>query len=149
MFSKSNCHHVSFWDGPLSVVHRPCVRLCVRQQFLTTTSSLKLLIGFWTNFTGMIPGWSRIKIVQTVLVGCISRSRDQKVGFQNAIFKNLLVRNYKDQSFHIWYIASSRGFLPKLFKLSPWGQNWPGPGSQNFTLKLYKENCKRLLLFNR
>jgi len=25
---------VSFCDGPLSVVHRPCVRLCVRQQFL-------------------------------------------------------------------------------------------------------------------
>ena len=25
---------VSFCDGPLSVVHRPCVRACVRQQFL-------------------------------------------------------------------------------------------------------------------
>jgi len=29
------------------------------------------------NFTGMIPGWSSIKVVQTVTVGCISRSRGQ------------------------------------------------------------------------
>jgi len=43
-----------------------------------------------------------------VPVGCISRSRSQKIGFQNAIFKNLLVRNYKAQSLQIWYIASSR-----------------------------------------
>ena len=26
-------------------------------------------------------------------------------------------------SFHIWYIASSRGPQPKLFQLCPWGQN--------------------------
>jgi len=69
-----------------------------------------------------------------VLIGCISRSRGQKIGFQYAIFKNLLVRNYKAQSFHIWYIASSRGPLPKLFKLCPWGQNLPRPGGHNFTL---------------
>ena len=25
---------------------------------------------------------------------------------------------------HIWYIASSRGPLPKLLKLCPWGQNF-------------------------
>jgi len=73
----------------------------------------------------MVPGWSPIKAVQTVPIGCISRSRGQEIGFQNAIFKNLLVRNYKAQRFHIWYIhvASSRGPLPKLFKLCPWGQN--------------------------
>jgi len=35
--------------------------------------------------------WSSTKVVQTVLVGCISRSRGQKIGFQIAIFKNLLV----------------------------------------------------------
>jgi len=75
----------------------------------------------WPNFTGMIPGWSPIKVVQTLPVGCISRSRVQKIGFQNAILKNLLVRKKKAQSFHIWYIASSRGPLPKLFKLCPWG----------------------------
>jgi len=82
----------------------------------------------------MIPGWSPIKVVETVPVGCISRSQGQKIGFQNAIFKNLLVWNYKAQSFHISYIASSRGPLPKLFKLCPWGQIWPCPGGHNFTL---------------
>ena len=91
-------------------------------------------MGIWPNLTGMIPGWFPIKVVQTVRVGCISRSQGQKIGFQNAIFKNLLVWNYKAQSCHIWYIASSRGPLPKLFKLCPWGQNWPCPGGHNYTL---------------
>ena len=69
-----------------------------------------------------------------VLIGCINRSRGKKIGFQKAIFKNLLVLNYKAQGFHIWYIALSRGPLPKWFKLSPWSQNWPRPGGHNFTL---------------
>jgi len=47
-----------------------------------------------------------------VQIGCISRSQGQKLGFQNAIFKNLLVWNYKAQSFHNWCIISSRGPLP-------------------------------------
>jgi len=47
-----------------------------------------------------------------VLFGWISRSRGQKLGFQNAIFKNLLVWKYKAKSFHIWCITSSRGPLP-------------------------------------
>jgi len=34
---------------------------------------------------------SPTKIIQMVLIGCISRSRGQKLGFQNAILKNLLV----------------------------------------------------------
>jgi len=55
-------------------------------------------------------------------------------------FKNLLVLNYKAQSFHIWYISSSRGPLPKLFKLCPCGQNWPRPGGHNFTLNYIKKN---------
>jgi len=82
----------------------------------------------------MIPGCSPTKVVQMVLIGCISRSWDQKVGFQNAIFKNLLFWSYKAQSFHIWYIVSSRGPLPKLFKLCFWAQNWSCPGGHNFTL---------------
>jgi len=120
-------------------VQRPCVRASVRQQFLQTTSPLKPLNGFWPNFTGMIPWWSTIKVVQTVPVGCISRSQGQKIGFQNAILKNLLVWNYKAQSFHNWYIASSRGPLPKLFKLCPWGQNWPRSGGHNFTLNYIRK----------
>jgi len=121
----------------------------VRQQFLKTTSPLKPLIGFWPNFTGMIPGWSPIKVVQTVSVDCISRSQGQKIGFQNAIFKNLLVWNFKAQSFHIWYVASSRGPLLKLFKLCPWGQNWPSPAGSQFYIELYKEKFKRHFLLNR
>jgi len=43
--------------------------------------------------------------------------------------------------------ASSRGPLPKLFKLCPSGQNW-FRGSQ-FYIELYKEKLKRYLLLNR
>ena len=96
-------------------------------------------MGIWPNFTGKIPGWSPIKVVQTVPVGCISRSQGQQIGFWKETSKNLLVWNYKAQSFHIWYIASSKGPLPKLFKLWPWGQNWPRPGGHNFTLNYIRE----------
>ena len=48
-------------------------------------------MGIGPNFTEMIPGWFSIKVVQKVQVGCISRSRGQKIGFQNAFFKNPLV----------------------------------------------------------
>jgi len=48
-------------------------------------------MGILPNSTGMVPGWSPTKIVQMVLIGCIIRSRGQKIGVQNAIFKNLLV----------------------------------------------------------
>jgi len=74
--------------------------------------------------------------VQMVLIGCICK----KIGFQNAIFKNLLVWNYKDQSFHNWYIASSRGPLPNLFKFCRWGQNWPRPWGHNFTLNYIRKS---------
>jgi len=86
-------------DRPLSVVRR------------RASSPKNPLIGYWPNFTGMIPRWSSIKVVQTVPVCCTIRSRSQTIGFQNAIFKNLLVLNYKAQSFHICYITSSRGPL--------------------------------------
>jgi len=112
---------------------------------LQMTFSLEPLMVIWPNSTEMVPGWSSTKIVQMVLIGCICRSRGQKIGFQNAIFKYLLVWNYKAQSFHIWYIASSRGPLPKLFKLCPWGQNWPCPGGHNFTLNYIRKISNDLL----
>jgi len=93
----------------------------------------------WPNFTGMIPGWSPIKVVQTVPVGCISRSRGQYIDFWNETFKNLLVWNNKAQSFYIWYITSSRGPLLKLFKLCPLGWNWPRPGGHNFALNYIRK----------
>jgi len=69
-------------------------------------------MSFWPNSTGMIPVWSPTKLDQMVLIGCISKSRGQTLGFQNAIFKNLLVWKYKAQSSHSWCITSSRGPLP-------------------------------------
>jgi len=73
-----------------------------------TTSSLELLMGIWPNLTGIFSRWSPTKIVQIVLIDCISRKWGQNLGFQNAIFKNILVWKYNTQSFHIWYP------LPKL-----------------------------------
>jgi len=107
--------------------------------FILTISPLKPLIRFRPYFTGMIPRCFSTKVVQLVLIGCISWSRCHNISFQIATFKNLLVWNYKAQSFHIWYIALSRGLIPKLFKLSPWGQNWPRLGSLNFTLKYIRK----------
>jgi len=97
-------------------------------------------MGIWLNSTGMVPMWSPTTIVQMVLIGCICRSRGQKIGLQKAIFKNLLLWNYQAQSCYIWYITSSRGPLPKLFKLCPWGQNWPCPGGHNFTLNYIRKS---------
>ena len=108
---------VSYCDRPLSVVCHVVRRPSSVNFFTLTSSPLKPLIGFWLNFTGMIPGWSPTKVVQMVLIGCICRSRGQKAGFQNAIFKNLLVWNYKAQSFHIWYIASASFNFTKGLKM--------------------------------
>jgi len=83
--------------------------------------------GKLTTLNRNDPWWSPTKIVQTVPIGCISRSRGKKIGFQNAIFNNLLIRNYKAQSLHIWYITSARHLLPELFKLCHLGPNWPCP----------------------
>jgi len=39
-------------------------------------------MGIRPNWTGMVPGWSPTKIIQMVLIVCITRSRGQKIGFQ-------------------------------------------------------------------
>jgi len=69
----------------------------------------------------------------------------KKIGLQKAIFKNLLLWNYKAQSFYIWYITLSRGPLPKLFKLCPWGQNWHSPGGHSFTLNYMRKTSNDFL----
>ena len=97
-------------------------------------------MGIWLNSAGMIPVWSLTEIVQMVLIGCISRSQGQKIGFQ-------IVWNYKAQGFHIWYIASSRGPLPNSFKLPPWGQNWPHPRGHNFTLNYIRKTANHFFFW--
>jgi len=47
--------------------------------------------------------------------------------FSIAILKNLLVWNYKAQSFHFGHVASSRGPLPKLFIYFPGVKIDPAP----------------------
>jgi len=48
-------------------------------------------MGICPNSTIMIPGWSPTKIVQMVLMGCISRSQGKKLGFQNAIYSKIFL----------------------------------------------------------
>jgi len=122
---------------------RPTVRPFVRQQFLKATSPLRPLIGYWPNFTGMLPGWSPIKVVQTVPVDCISKVTGSINRFSNCNLQKSSCPKLKAQSFHIWYIASSRGPLPKLFKLCSWSQNWPCLGGHNFTLNYIRKSSNR------
>ena len=60
------------------------------EEKLWTSSSPNPLMEIWPNSTGMILGCSPTQIVQTVLIGCISKSQGQKIAFQNAVFKNLV-----------------------------------------------------------
>jgi len=76
-------------DWAFVTTRRSSVRECI-YFFIQTTSPLKPLIGFWPYFIWMIPRCFSTKVVQTVLVGCISRSQGQKIGFQNAIWKHLV-----------------------------------------------------------
>jgi len=132
---------VSFCYGPLSVVHRPSVHA---SKISLKNFPLKPLIGFWPNFTGMFPRCSSNKFVQMVPVGCISRSRGQKNRFLKCNFQTSSCPKLQgpelSYSFYILYIASSRGPLPKLFKLWPLGQNWPHPWGHNFTLNYIRKS---------
>jgi len=59
----------------------------------------------------MIPGWAPANVVQTVLIGCTSRSRGQKIGSKKAVLKNLPVQSYN--------VTSSSGHPRRLLKLCP------------------------------
>ena len=85
----------------------------------------------WTTLIGDHPRIISVKFGQVPISG-----------YREDIVWSFLVWNYKAQSFHIWYIASSRGPLPKLFKLCPWGQNWPSPGGHNFTLNYIRKSSQ-------
>jgi len=46
-------------------------------------------MGILPNSTGMVPGWSPTNIVKMVMIGCISRSRGQKIGLKMQFLKIL------------------------------------------------------------
>jgi len=45
------------------------------------------LMGILPNSTERLPAWSSTKIVEMVLIGCISRSRGQYIGFFKCNFQ--------------------------------------------------------------
>ena len=97
----------------------------------------------------MILGWSSFKLVQIVLVHCISRSQELKIDFLTKNLKNLLVRN-RWTDFNIILQKCSFGDpLPRLFK--PFGfvkkHGHQGAGLI-FPIYIYIENFKNLLVRN-
>ena len=107
-------------------------------------------MGIWSNFTGMILGWSSFKVVQMVLVHCICRSQELKIDFFNKNLKNLLVRNHWTDFNIILQKCSFGDPLPRLFK--PFGfvkkHGHQGAGLI-FTIylytKLWKSSCQKPL----
>jgi len=73
---------------------------CLKNLRLESTSDGCKIVRSVNRPTELVPEWSPTEIVQMVLIGCRSRSRGQKIGFQNAIFKNLL----SDTTRHIAFI---------------------------------------------
>jgi len=109
------------------------------------TSSIEPLMEVWPNSTGMVPGWSPTKIVKMVLIGCISRSWGHKIGFQNAIFKDLLVyENLKGPElsylvYNIIYRSSTKvvQIMSLVLKLTP-------PQGHNFTLNYIRKTSNNV-----
>ena len=96
----------------------------------------------------MILGWSSFKVVQMVLVCCISRSQELKIDFLTKNLKNLLVRN-RWTDFNIILQKCSFGDpLPRLFK--PFGLvKKPGRQGAGLIFPIYYiENFKNLLVRN-
>ena len=96
----------------------------------------------------MILGWSSSKVVQMVPVHCISRSQELKIDFLTKNLKNLLVRNHWTD-FHIILQKCSFGDpLPRLFKPFGFVKKMAARGQGLFSLYIYIENFKNLLVRN-
>jgi len=85
---------VSFCDGPLSVVHCPSVRPCVNNVFKQL-----LLCNRSLDFDQTSQEWSPTKVVQSVLVGCISRSQGKKKVFKMQFLKIFLSETTRPRAF--------------------------------------------------
>ena len=96
----------------------------------------------------MILGWSSFKIVQMVPVRCISRSQEQKIDILTKNLKNLLVRNHWTDFNIILQKCSFGDLLPRLFKPFGFVKNMAARGRGLFSLYIYMENFKNLLVRN-
>ena len=96
----------------------------------------------------MILGWSSFKVVQMVPVGCISRSQELKIDFLTKNLKNLLVRNHWTDFNIILQKCSFGDPLPRLFKPFGFVKNMAAMGRGLFSLYIYIENFKNLLVRN-
>ena len=95
----------------------------------------------------MILGWSSFKVFQMVLVHCISRSQELKIDFLIKNLKTLLVRNHWTD-FNIILQKCSFGPLPRLFKPFGFIKKHGHQGLGLFSLYIYIENFKNLLVRN-
>ena len=96
----------------------------------------------------MILGWCSFKVVQMVPVHCISRSQELKIDFLTKNSKNLLVRNHWTD-FNITLQKCSFGDpLPRLFKPFGFVKKHGRQGAALFSLYIYIENFKNLLVRN-
>ena len=58
------------------------------------------------------------------------------------LYSENIVWNHKAYNLDIWSIASPSGPLPSLFKLCPWGQKWPRPGSHMLYIGLHSAEMR-------
>ena len=96
----------------------------------------------------MILGWSSFKVVQMVPVHCISRSQELKIDFLIKNLKNLLVRNHWTDFNIILQKCSFGDPLPRLFKPFEFIKKHGPRGRGLFSLYIYIENFKNLLVRN-
>ena len=96
----------------------------------------------------MILGWSSFKVVQMVPVHCISRSQELKIDFLIKNLKNLLVRNHWADFNIILQKCSFGDPLPRLFKPFEFIKKHGRRGRGLFSLYIYIENFKNLLVRN-
>ena len=89
---------VSYCDWPLSVVVRRQAS-DVRKLFYLNIFSSETTHQFGPNFTGMIPGWSPTKVVQMVLIGCISGHGVTKQVFKMQFSKIFLPETTRPRAF--------------------------------------------------
>ena len=96
----------------------------------------------------MILGWSSFKVVQMIPVHCISRSQELKIDFLTKNLKNLLVRNHWTDFNKILQKCSFGDPLPRLFKTFGFVKKHGRQGRGLFSLYIYIENFKNLLVRN-